>query len=60
MDHGRCVLVRTWVLKIFFLVHGRGPGSELQVPPVAPPPLPWVLANEDLAIFTLVRLFSVT
>ena len=40
---GCCVCIWTWVLKNFFLVYGppnpwRGPGSQLQVPPVAPPP----------------------
>ena len=34
------------------LTHGGGPGSELQVPLVAPPPL-WALASEDLAVVTL-------
>ena len=41
---------------IFFLymdplTHGGGPGSELRVPPVAPPL--WALASEDLAVFML-------
>ena len=38
------------------LTHGRGPGSQPWVPPVAPPPI-WPLANDDFAIFTVGRLF---
>ena len=38
-----------------------GPGSQLRVPPLAPPPPPiWPLASEDLAVFALDRLFSGT
>ena len=60
---GRCVCIWTWVLQNFFLVYGSpnpwwGPGSQLQVPLVGPPI--WPLANEDLAVFTLDRLFRGT
>ena len=41
----------TFFLYMDPLTHGGGPGSELQVPPVAPPL--WALASEDLAVFTL-------
>ena len=40
----------TFFLYMDPLTHGGGPGSELQVPPLAPPPL--ALASEDLAVFT--------
>ena len=43
----------TFFLYIDPLTHGGGPGSELRVPPVAPPPPQWALAREDLAVFTL-------
>ena len=52
---------RTFFLYMDPLTHGGGLGSQLQVPPVAPPPPPiWPLASEDLAVFTLDRLFSGT
>ena len=41
----------TFFLYMDPLTHGGGPGSELQVPPVAPPL--WALASEDSAVFTL-------
>ena len=41
----------TFFLYMDPLTHGRGPGSQLQVPPVAPHL--WALASEDLAVFTL-------
>ena len=49
---------RTFFLYMDPLTHGGGPGSQLQVPPVAPPPPIWPLGSEDLAAFTLDRLFS--
>ena len=48
----------------FFLVHGppnTWQGSRVRTPGTPGRPLPpWALANKDLAVFTLVRLFSVT
>ena len=55
---GCCVWIWTQVQGNFFLflymdplIHGEGPGSELRVPPVAPPI--WAVASEDLAVFML-------
>ena len=61
---GRCVCIWTWVLEKFFLVYGPpNPWRGSRVPspgtPSHPPPI-WPLANEDLAVFTLDRLFSGT
>ena len=47
---------RTFFLYMDPLTHGGGPRSPLRVPP---PPI-WPLANEDLAAFTVGRLFSDT
>ena len=41
---------RTFFLYMDPVIHGGGPGSQLRVPPVAPPI--WPLAGEDLAVFT--------
>ena len=46
MHCGRCVCIWTWFLRTFFLsldtiIHGRGPGSQLQGPPDALPPPIW-------------------
>ena len=41
----------TFFLYMDPLTHGGGPGSEIQVPPVATPL--WALTIEDLAVFTL-------
>ena len=51
---------KTFFLYMDPLTHGGGLGPQLQVPPVAPPPPIWPLASEDLAVFTLGRLFSGT
>ena len=51
---------RTFFLYMDPLAHGGGLGSELQVPPVPPPPPIWPLASEEIAIFTLDRLFGGT
>ena len=43
------------------LTHGGGPGSQLPVPLVAPPPPPYgSLLVRTLAVFTLARMFSGT
>ena len=61
----RCVCIWTWSLENFFLVYGPSnpwQGSRVPTPgtPSRPPPPLWPLAGEDLAVFTLARLFRGT
>ena len=57
-----CVWIWTWSCTTCFLcigplTHG---GPRVLTPDIPPPPRPLALASEDLAIFTLDRLFSGT
>ena len=61
---GRCVYLDLGPGELFFLYMDlltHGGGSRVPTPgTLSPPPTIWPLASEDLAVFTLGRLFSGT